>query len=203
MDASSPPPSRNRLARAGRVLVGALVFTGGLLASGMFSSAVPAAPQDCLPVVGCVTTTIPSLPLSTVTLPTLPTSTGTTTTTTGGSPPSTTTADPTTTQATSQQAPKAPEAALVARTSVRVRGHGARRVVELRLQLTKEAGVSALLRRNSSVLARRQVQARAGTSLVVLRVARGAKPGLATLSVAFRTGSGETLRTTHRVRLPR
>src|SRR3989442_15525486 len=82
-----------------RVLAGAAVFATGLLAAGAFSSSVPAAPQDCLPVIGCVTTTVPSVTLPTVTLPTLPisTTTTTTTTTTGGGTNSTTDSTSTTT----------------------------------------------------------------------------------------------------------
>src|SRR3989442_15728863 len=84
-----------------RVLAGAAVFATGLLAAGAFSSSVPAAPQDCLPVIGCVTTTFPSVTLPTVTLPTLPISTTTTTTTTtGGGTNSTTDSTSTTTTST-------------------------------------------------------------------------------------------------------
>src|SRR5438874_10867133 len=50
-------PRRNHLVQTGRAVLGASVFAGGLLVAGVFSSAVPAAPQDCLPPpVGCVTT---------------------------------------------------------------------------------------------------------------------------------------------------
>jgi hypothetical protein len=200
----SPSPSlhrRGRLVAPTRILLAVCVFAAGLLASGAFSSAVPAAPQDCLPVVGCVTsTTTPSLPLPTVTVPALPT---TTPTTTAGTTP-TNTAEPTKTSATTEElGPKTPESALTTRTSVRVRGHRARRLVELRLEVSKEARVTALLRRNRTVLARRDARAHAGANVVILRVSRAARAGLATLMVAFQTTSGESARTTRRIRLPR
>src|SRR5204862_5686765 len=76
--------SRMSLRRA----VAGLALGTTLLAAGAFASAVPAAPQDvCLPVAGCITTTIPTVTIPTVTLPTVPTSTTTTTTTGGGTTP--------------------------------------------------------------------------------------------------------------------
>lgn len=197
----SSAPRRSRLVRAGRALVAACMFAGGLLAAGMFSSSVPAAPQDCLPPpVGCVTTSVPSLPLPTVTAPTLPLPTTTTTGSStsdaaGGTSPTGTKDDP--------SAAGDAAAALTVRATLRVRGTGARRVVEIRLSLAKDASVSALLSRSGSVLARRLVDARAGSSLVVLHVARAAKPGLAKLLLTCRSASGQTARASYRLRLPR
>jgi hypothetical protein len=71
-----------------------------LLAAGTFTSALLAAPQDtCLPALGCVTTSVPTLP---VTVPTLPTTTTTagTTTTDGGPTAATGIGSPTSTAAT-------------------------------------------------------------------------------------------------------
>ncbi len=194
----SPSPSRpcrSRLARFGRPLGAAGVFAAGLLASGVFSSATPAAPQDCLPVVGCVTTPAPPVTLPTVPLPTLPTSTTT-------AAPDTT---PTTTTAAGEtrSTESGPEVALAAKASVRVRGRGARRVVDIRLILTKDARVSALLSRSGSALARRSFGARAGSSILRLRVGRGPKSGPARLALTFSSDSGETVRASYRLRLPR
>jgi hypothetical protein len=202
-----PPLSRHkRLAVAGRTLIAAAVFAGGLLAAGAFSPAVPAAPQQCLPVVGCVTTTIPSVPLPTVSVPsvpTLPTSSTTTTTSSGsGSSGATTTPPQTTPVAGTVASPKA-AAALSAKASVRVRGRGAGRVIEVRLRLTKPALVSALLSRSSRALARRQFAAREGSTLVRLRIGRAVRSGPARLALVYTAASGETVRASYRLRLPR
>src|SRR5207244_2035776 len=114
------------------------VFAAGLLAA----NTVSAAPQDCLPVVGCVTTSTPSLPQPPVTVPPLPTLP---TTASSGSGPGGTT-PPTTTPG---EESRKPQAALSAKASVRVRGHGAGRIVEIRISLSKPARVSALLTRSS------------------------------------------------------
>jgi hypothetical protein len=189
------------------MLLAVCVFGGGLLASGVFSSTVPAAPQQCLPVVGCVTTTVTTTVPTTVptpppvTLPTLPT----TTTTTAGAAPS----DPPATETTSSGPGKEPssaqagETALTAKASVRVRGRGARRVVEIRVQLSKPARVSTLLTRSRSVLARRQFEAPAGSSVLRLPVGRATKPGPARLALTYRSAAGETARASYRLRLPR
>ena len=186
-----------------RVLAGAAVFATGLLAAGAFSSSVPAAPQDCLPVIGCVTTTVPSVTLPTVTLPTLPIST----TTTGGGTNSTTDSTSTTTTATTatdtSKTGKAPDARLSVSVSVRVRGHGTHRVIELRLRLTRAARVNALLTRNGRALKRNQFTARPGSSLWRLRLGRAVKPGAAKLSLTYRSSAGEIARSSHRLRLPR
>jgi hypothetical protein len=186
------------------MLLAVCVFGGGLLASGVFSSTVPAAPQQCLPVVGCVTTTVPTtVPTPPpVTLPTLPT---TTTTTTAGTAPS----DPPATETTGPGPGKEPssvqagETALTATASVRVRGRGARRIVEIRLRLSKPARVSTLLTRSRSVLARRQFEAPAGSSVLRLRVRRATKPGPARLALTYRSAAGETARASYRLGLPR
>ena len=185
------------------------MFGAGLLASGTFSSSVPAAPQDCVPVLGCLTTTVPSVTLPTVTLPTLPTLPTSTTTGTTTSPGSTTTSptDSTSTTTTSatdaSEDSKAPEVGLSVGISVRVLGHGAHRSIELRLRLSSPARVSALLSRAGKALSRRQFTARAGSSLWRLRVGRAVKPGAARLGVTYRSSTGETARSSHRLRLPR
>jgi hypothetical protein len=202
-------PRRARLVQTGRALLGAFVFGGGLFAAGVFSSAVPAASQDCLPPpAGCVSTslpTVPSVPLPTVTVPTLPTTTGTTTTT-GGSPGGTTTdtgTSPTDTTQAGNDEPSSGNAALTAHASVRVRGHGAKRVVEIRLRLSQSASVSVLLRRSGRALVRRTFSARAGSRVTVLRAPRKVKPGSATLALTYRPVSGPSLRASYRLRLPR
>jgi hypothetical protein len=202
-------PRRARLVQTGRALLGAFVFGGGLFAAGVFSSAVPAAPQDCLPPpAGCVSTslpTVPSVPLPTVTVPTLPTTTGTTTTT-GGSPGGTTTdtgTSPTDTTQAGNDEPSSGNAALTAHASVRVRGHGAKRVVEIRLRLSQSASVSVWLRRSGRALVRRTFSARAGSRVTILRVPREVKPGSATLGLTCRPVSGPSLRASYRLRLPR
>jgi hypothetical protein len=202
-------PRRARLVQTGRALLGAFVFGGGLFAAGVFSSAVPAASQDCLPPpAGCVSTslpTVPSVPLPTVTVPTLPTTTSTTTTT-GGSPGGTTTGtgtSPTDTTQAGNDEPSSGNAALTAHTSVRVHGHGAKRVVEIRLRLSQSASVSVLLRRSGRALVRRTFSARAGSKVTVLRVPRKVKPGSATLALTYRPVSGPSLRASYRLRLPR
>jgi len=86
---------------------------------------------------------------------------------------------------------------------VRVRGRGAARVVEIGLRLSKPARLSALLSRNGSTLARRQFAARAGSSLLRLRIGRAVKPGPARLALAYRSDAGENRRSSYRVRLPR
>jgi len=168
------------------------VFAAGLLAA----NTVSAAPQDCLPVVGCVTTSTPSLPQPPVTVPPLPTLP--TTASTGSGPGGTT--PPTTTPG---EESRKPQAALSAKASVRVRGHGAGRIVEIRISLSKPARVSALLTRSSRTLARRQFAAPAGSSVLVLRVVRTTKPGAARLALTYNTNSGETARAGYRLRLPR
>jgi len=76
-------------------------------------------------------------------------------------------------------------------------------VVELRLETSKEARVTALLRRHRTVFARRDARAHAGANVVILRVSRAAKAGLARLTVRFETTSGESAQTTRQIRLPR
>ena len=72
MTSLRPTPVRRRLATAARLTGGAGILAAGLLAASAFTSSAPAAPQDCLPVVGCVTTTLPTVSLPGVTLPTVP-----------------------------------------------------------------------------------------------------------------------------------
>jgi hypothetical protein len=198
MTPSPSHPRRKGFATAGQALLAAGAFAGGILAAGVLTKSAPAAPEDCPPIIGCITTTIPSVPLPTVTLPTLPTTTNTTTGSSGGVTTTGTT--------TSQGVPpvqREPEAAFTASSSIRVRGKGANRAVEIRLRLTKPARVSALLTRNGRALAQRQFAAHAGSSAMVLRVARTTKAGAARLALTFRTASGETARAGYRLRLPR
>ena len=87
--------------------------------------------------------------------------------------------------------------------TVRVRGHGAKRAIELRLRLNKPARVNALLSRKGRALKRNQFTARAGSSLWRLRIGRTVTPGAAKLGLTYRSSAGEIARTNHRLRLPR
>ena len=206
----SPRPThlRQGLATAARVSAGAGTLAAGVLLAGAITSSAPAAPQDCLPVVvGCVTTTVPTVPLP-VTLPTLPTLPGTTTTTTapGGSTTSPTTTATTATNPTTSNGDTTGSNGATAfkpKATVRVRGRGAHRVVEIRVNLTKAARLNALLTRKHWALARRLFTAKAGTHLFRLRIGRATRPGLANLSLLYRATTGEAARTTYRLRLPR
>ena len=204
MTSLRPTPARRRLRTAARVLAGAGIFAAGILVPGTFTSSAPAAPQDCLPVVGCITTTLPTISLP-VTVPTLPTLPGTTTTTTSpttstpqGSITTTSSTTPTTTDGDSTEG----AVAFSPKATVRVRGRGARRVVEIRVNLTKAAHLNALLSRKGPIV-RRLFSAKAGPHLFRLRLGRKVKPGLANLSLVYRAATGEAARTTHRLRLPR
>jgi hypothetical protein len=84
-----------------------------------------------------------------------------------------------------------------------VRGRGAGRVVEIRVNLSKPARVSALLVRSGRALARRQFGARNGASVLRLPVARSTRAGEATLALTYRSQADETLRASYRLRLPR
>jgi hypothetical protein len=191
-------------------LVGVAVFAAGLVAAGTYSSAIPAAPQDvCLPAIGCVSTSVPSATLPTVTLPTTTTTTTTTpgggTTTvagSGGDPGGSTTSTGTTTT-TATDASGSPSFALRVTVTVLVRGHRAKRAIELRLRLSKPARVSALLSRQGKALKRLHFSARAGSSVWRLRLGRTMKAGAARLGLTYRSASGEIARTAHRLRLPR
>lgn len=195
-----------------RAVAGVAAFGAGLLAAAAFSDSLLAAPKDdCLPIVGCVTTTVPTVTIPTVTLPTSTTTTttatttpgDTTTTSGGGSTGSTTSTATTTTTTTKPEGAGAPGAALSVRISVRVRGHGAKRAIELRLRLSKPAWVSALLSRNGKPLKRKEFAAKAGSSVWRLLLARTVKPGPAKLGLTYHSSAGETTRSTHRLRLPR
>ena len=204
---TSPRPTsvRDRFAIGARLIGGAAIFAAGMLVAGAFTSNAPA--QVCLPVVGCVTTTLPTLPLPGVTSPTVPTLPITTTTTTQSTSTtsSTSTTGSTSTTANSATTPTVPQGAAAFRPKaiVRVRGRGARRVVEIRVNLTKAARLNALLSRKRGSIARRLFTAKAGPHLFKLRIGRAAKPGLASLSLVYRATTGEAARTTHRLRLPR
>ena len=205
---TSPRPTsvRDRFATAARLIGGAGIFAAGILAAGAFTSSAPA--QVCLPVVGCVTTTLPTLPLPSVTSPTVPTLPITTTTTTQStsttsSTAATTNSTPTTTTTTGGATVPPAAAAFRPKATVRVRGRGARRVVEIRVNLTKAARLNALLSRKRGSIAKRLFTAKAGPHLFKLRIGRAAKPGLASLSLVYRATTGEAARTTHRLRLPR
>jgi hypothetical protein len=205
MTSLRPSPLRRRLATAARVIGSAGILAVGMLAAGAFTSSAPAAPQDCLPVVGCVTTTLPTVPLPGVTLPTVPTLPVTTTTTPQGTSTTsstTTTANSGTTLTGDTTVPPG-AAAFSPKATVRVRGRGARRVVEIRVNLTKAARLNALLSRKRGSIARRLFTAKAGPHLFRLRIGRAAKPGLASLSLVYRATTGEAARTMHRLRLPR
>jgi hypothetical protein len=191
-----------------RAVAGPVLLAGGLLAAGALSSAVPAAPRDvCLPVLGCVTTTLPTVTVpTTVTLPITTTTTTTSTTNGGGTTTTTgTNGDSTgsTTSSTTTDTTAVPGAGLSVRISIRVRGHGAKRAIELRLRLSKPARVSALLSRQGKALKRNQFSARAGASVWRLRLGRTVKPGLAKLGLTYRSSAGEVARSNHRLRLPR
>ena len=205
---TSPRPTsvRDRFAIGARLIGGAAIFAAGMLVAGAFTSNAPA--QVCLPVVGCVTTTLPTLPLPGVTSPTVPTLPITTTTTTQStsttsSTAATTNSTPTTTTTTGGATVPPAAAAFRPKATVRVRGRGARRVVEIRVNLTKGARLNALLSRKRGSIAKRLFTAKAGPHLFKLRIGRAAKPGLASLSLVYRATTGEAARTTHRLRLPR
>jgi hypothetical protein len=213
MGSPRPPHLRKGLATAARISAGAGTLAAGVLLAGAITSSAPAAPQDCLPVVvGCVPTTVPTVP-ATVTLPTLPTLPGTTTTsttptTTGGSTTSSTTTtansgtNPTTTTNGDAARPNG-TIAFRPKATVRVRGRGASRVVEIRVKLSKAARLNARLTRKNGALAKRLFTAKAGTHLFRLRIGRGTRPGLANLTLVYRATTGEAARTIHRLRLPR
>jgi hypothetical protein len=212
-------PLRQNIARlrVGRAVARSALLGAALLAAGTFSGTVLAAPQDvCLPIVGCITTTVPTVTLpTTVTVPTLPITTTTTTTTTvatggsttsagsggGSTGPSTPTSTATTTTATDATATRG--VGLSVKITVRVRGHGAKRAIELRLRLSKPARVNALLSRKGKALKRQQFTARAGSSVWRLRIRRTVKPGAAKLGVMYRSSAGEIARSSHRLCLPR
>jgi hypothetical protein len=208
MTSLCPASLRHRLATTVRAVGGAGLFATGIFTAGAFTSNAPAAPQDCLPVVGCVTTILPTVSVPGVTLPTLPTTPGittatSTTTTQGGSPPSSKTTTTKTESATPPGGGQGGAAAFNPRATVRVRGRGARRVVEIKVNLTKPARLSALLSRKGGSIAKRLFTAKAGKRLFRLRIGRTTKAGLANLSLAYRATSGEAARTTHRLWLPR
>jgi hypothetical protein len=208
MGSPRPTQLRRGLATAARLSAGAGTLAAGVLLAGAITSSAPAAPQDCLPVVvGCVTTTVPTVPLP-VTLPTLPTLPATTTTTTasGGSTTSPTTATATATNPTTTNGDTTGSTGATAfkpKATVRVRGRGAHRVIEIRVNLSKAARLNALLTRKHGAVAKRLFTAKAGKHLFRLRIGRAAKPGLANLSLVYRATTGEAARTTHRLRLPR
>jgi len=201
---------RQRLVTAARAAAAAGIFGSGILLAGAVTSSAPAASQDCLPVVvGCVTTTLPTVPLP-VTLPPLPTLPGATTTTVPGgyaTSSTATTTNPssstTTTTTNGDTTGSKGDTAFKPKATVRVRGRGAHRVIEIRVNLTKAARLNARLSRKSASLAKRLFAAKAGQHLFKLRIGRRAKPGLAELSLVYRAASGEGARTTHRLRLPR
>lgn len=86
---------------------------------------------------------------------------------------------------------------------MRVRGRGAGRRVEIRLSLSKPARVSARLVRSSRTLARRQLAAPAGSSVMVLRVGRATKAGVARLTLVYAAASDTVARASYSIRLPR
>src|SRR5882762_1737590 len=91
---------RQRLVTAARAAAAAGIFGSGVLLAGAVTGSAPAASEDCLPVVvGCVTTTLPTVSLP-VTLPPLPTLPGATTTTVPGGSTTTNPSSSTTTTTT-------------------------------------------------------------------------------------------------------
>jgi hypothetical protein len=194
-----PTSFRHRLVTAAGLAAGGGVCLAGFLVAGTFTSSAPAAPQDCPPIVGCPTVTVPIVSV-TVTAPTLPTTTpaGSTTTST----PSGTTLGSQTTTPTTTTTPNG-ATAFKPKASVRVRGRGAGRFVEIRVTLTKAARLNAQLIRNRNSIARKLFTAKAGRHVFRLRIARTAKPGLASLSLHYRAATGEAAHTKHRLRLPR
>jgi len=205
MTSLRPNSVRPRLRTAARVLAGAGIFAAGILVPGTFTSSAPAAAQDCLPV-GCITTTLPtiSVPVTVPTLPTLPGSTSTTTSPTTSTPQGSSTTTSSTSPTTTDGDSTASEGAVAfsPKATVRVRGRGARRVIEIRVNLTKAARLNALLSRKGPIV-RRLFSAKAGPHLFRLRLGRKVKPGLANLSLVYRAVTGEAARTTQRLRLPR
>ena len=202
MTSLRPNRLNHRLATGARVAAGAGILVAGIFVAGALTSSAPAAPQDCLPVVGCVTTVLPTISLPGVTVPTLP---GTTTATTQGAPPTSTTGTTSNSTTTSAVDTSGSEGATAFRpkATVRVRGRGPRRVVEIRVNLTKAARLNALLSRKRGSIAKRVFTGKAGPHLFRLRIGRTTKAGLANLSLAYRATSGEAARTTHRLWLPR
>jgi len=199
-----PPshPPRRSTRDVGRVLAGAVIFTAGLASAAFFAGASPAAPKDCLPVVGCITTALPtvSLPavtLPTVTVPTLPA------TTTNDTPAQTTSSS--TTESTAAAPPPEDQADVpfTARASVRVLGRRARRVVQITARVNKDAQVTAVVTRSGRSLMRREFSAKQGSRIVRLRVRTGTKAGLARLWLTYRTASKEGKKASYRIRLPR
>src|SRR5256885_8762775 len=172
---------RHRLVAAARPAAAAAIFGSGILPAGAVTSTAPAASQDCLPgVVACVTTTLPtvSLPVIVPPLPTLPGAT--TTTVPGGSTTSSTatTTNPssTTTTTNGDTTGSKGDTAFKPKATVRVRGRGAHRVIEIRVKLTKAARLNARLSRKSASLAKRLFTAKAGQHLFKLRIGRTPKP---------------------------
>ena len=198
--------SKSRAVQTGRIAVGASVFAVGLLTAGIFSRATPAAaPQDCVlpPPAPCVspTVSVPTVSVPTVSVPTVSVPTTTTTTST---PATTTTGGTTSTTGSAQEdTPQTPAAALAAKATVRVVGRGAKRRIEIRFRVSQKAAVRAVLRRSRGVLARRQFSANAGSSVARVEVPRATKAGRASLELVYTSASGQTLRASYRLRLPR
>jgi hypothetical protein len=86
---------------------------------------------------------------------------------------------------------------------VKVRGKGARRLIEIRVRLSKSATMQALVKQGTRSLAQHKFVLRAGGWLVRLPIARRAKAGAATLSLRYNAGAGVAKRATYRLRLPR
>jgi hypothetical protein len=207
-----PPshPPRRSARDVGRVLAGALIFTVGLLSAAFFAGASPAAPKDCLPVVGCITTALPTVSLPAITLPTVtvPTLPATTTSDTPAqtTPSSTTQTNSGSTTESTAAAPRPEDQAdapFTARASVRVLGRRARRVVQITARVNKDARVTAVVTRSGRSLMRKEFSAKQGSRVLRLRVRTGTKAGLARLWLTYRTASKEGKKATYRIRLPR
>lgn len=203
MPPCSPPHKSTR--DVGRALAGALVFAAGLLSAASFAGASPAAQKDCVPVVGCITTALPTVTLPTVSVPTvLPTTTnGTPPQTTPGSTTQTTPESTTGSTATAPSPAGAAGSPFTARASVRVLGRRGRRVVQITVRLNKEARLTALLTRNGRSLLRKEFAAKQGSRIFRLRVRTTTRAGLARLWLTYRTAAKEGAKATYRIRLPR
>jgi hypothetical protein len=193
-ESPSPHPRHSSILRLGRPLAATGIFFAGAAAAAAFSTATPAKAEDCIPPLGCLPP-LPSLPLPTVSLPTT-TAAGDT----GSAPPPSTT-----TTATDNRTSAGAAAAtrLAAASSALVRGQGKGRTIEITLTLTNDARVTAVLSRAGRTLAQRVFVGHAGRNRLLLRVGGTAKPGPARLALSSRSASGEIVRATHQLRLPR
>lgn len=201
-----PDPRHSRILRLGRPLAATGVFLAGAAAAAAISTATPAKAETCipplcippLPSVPLPSVPVPSTPMPSVPVPSVPVPTSASGS--SGTPP----ADATPAAADDRNPEEAAaESRLSATSSVRVRGRGRTRTVVITVALTKDARVDALLSRSSRKLARRAFTGHAGRNQLLLRVGGTPKPGAAKLALTIRSASGEVVRMTHQLRLPR